>query len=138
MKKLRSFETYEHMKLLIQHSITFQTTCSLSNTTARTSKFAYCNWVNGLWVTLKWDIKAVKVRRRETWFYVTSTLCNLVHWQARHRKSLKRGRQKPPAVSHSVVPPARPDVFLANHRVWSLNFKLANRKFGTKESEQWW
>jgi len=103
---------WEHMKLLIQHSITFQTTCILSNTTARTSKFACCNWLEGLWVTMKWDITAVKVRRREKRFYVTSTLWNLVHWQAQHRKHLKRGREKLPAVSHSVVFPARPDVLL--------------------------
>jgi hypothetical protein len=101
----------EHLKLQILHSITFQTTCILSNTIMRTSKFACCNWLDGLWVTLKWDVTAVKVRGKETWFYVTTTLWNPVHWQSQHCKSLKRGRQKLPAISHSVVPPARSDVF---------------------------
>jgi hypothetical protein len=136
--KLRNYVPLKHVELLIQHSITFQTTCILSNTTARTSKFACCNWLDGLWVTLKWDVTAVKVRRKQTRFYVTTTLCNLVQWQPQHCKSLKRGRQKLPAISHSVVSPARPDVFLVSHRVHSLNFKLANSKFGTKELEQWW
>ena len=136
--KWRNYVPLKHMKLLIQHRITFQTNCILSNITARTSNFACCNCLDGLWVALKWDITAVKVRRRETQFYVITTLWNLAHWQAQHRKSLKRGRQKLPAISHSVVPPARPDVFLVSHRVHSLNFKSANRKFGTKQLEEWW
>jgi hypothetical protein len=133
--KWRNYAHLKHMKLLIQQSITLQTNCILSNTIVRTSNFACCNWLDGLWVAMKWDVTAVKVKRRETWFYMITSLWNLVHWQVQHRKSLKRGRQKLPAVSHSVVPPARPDVFLVSHRVHSLNFKLANRKFGTKESE---
>lgn len=136
--KWRNYVPLKHLKLLSQHSITFQTTCILSNTTVRTSNFSCCNWFDGLWVALKWDVTAVKDRRKETRFYMTTTLWNLVHSQAQHRKSLKRGGQKLPAISHSVVPPARLDVFLVSHRVRRLNFKLADRKFGTKELEQWW
>ena len=127
-----------HQKLLIQHSITFQTTCILSNTTVRTSNFACCNWLDALWVALKWNVSAVKVRRREMWFHVTTTLWNLMHWQSQHHKSLKRGRQQLPAISHGAVSSARPDVILVNHKICSSNLKLANRKYGTKESEQWW